>query len=222
MNRKEIKSKAWEISKAHFKDVWIVYGFVLIFDYLINTLSNTLLKDFSTCLWKISNKCIISVGGLSSFIVSLVLSLGISFLVFGVYKCLLNIVRGKKVEFNDIFVYKNDWLKLFGISFITSLLINLGSLLIIPGIILEIVYSMRCYVYADNEGSIKETLASSRELIKGYKWDYFIFNLSFIGWIMLIVVTLGIAMIWVMPFILIAQTLYYEELKKAKNTKQAN
>ena len=55
--------------------------------------------------------------------------------------------------------------------------------------------------------------------MQGYKWDYFIFGLSFIGWILLIGFTFGIAMIWVMPFILIAQTLYYEELKKLKKVK---
>ena len=47
---------------------------------------------------------------------------------------------------------------------------------------------------------------------KCYKWGYFTFELSFIGWILLIGFTFGIAMIWVMPFILIAQTLYYDEL----------
>lgn len=216
IDRREIKKKAWEISKANFKDIWSGYGFVFLFIGLINGLSQTLINKFQKCIWSFKGECMYSVGSILSFVVSLLLNVSIAFILFGVYRYLLNIVRGKKVEFNDIFVYKKDWLKLFGISFVATLLINLGSILIIPGIILELAYGMMYYVYADKEESLKETLSGSRELMKGYKWDYFIFELSFIGWILLIGFTFGIAMIWVMPFILIAQTLYYEELKKIK------
>ena len=219
IDRKEIKKKSWDISKAHFKEIWMGYGFVLLFIGLINGLTETILQNFPKCLWSFKGGCMVSIGSILSFGVSLLLNVAIAFLMFGVYKYLLNIVRGKKVEFNDIFVYKQDWLKLFGISFVATLLINLGYVFVLPGIILELVYAMMYYVYADKEGDLKETLSESRELMQGYKWDYFIFGLSFIGWILLIGFTFGIAIIWVMPFILIAQTLYYEELKKLKKVK---
>ncbi|MDO4831277.1 MAG: DUF975 family protein, partial [Clostridia bacterium] len=43
------------------------------------------------------------------------------------------------------------------------------------------------YDYVDNNGkkSVIETMKSSRELMNGYKMDYFIFNISFVGWFFL-------------------------------------
>jgi uncharacterized membrane protein len=62
-----------------------------------------------------------------------------------------------------------------------------------------------------------EYLSKSRELMKGYKWDYFVFNLSFIGWILLSIITFGILFVYVIPYISIADTIYYDELKKIKD-----
>lgn len=219
INKKELKKKAWEISKTHLKDIWIAYGLIFIFSGLVNGLTETILQKFTKCIWSFKGECMISVGSILSLGVSLLLNVSIAFLVFGVYKYLLNLIRGKKVEFNDIFIYKKDWLKLFGISLVATILINLGTILIIPGIILELAYGMMYYVYADKEGNLKETLSGSRELMKGYKWDYFTFIFSFIGWVFLIGFTFGIAVIWVIPYLLIAQTLYYEKLKNIKEKK---
>ena len=53
--------------------------------------------------------------------------------------------------------------------------------------------------------------------MNGYKWDYFVFQLSFIGWILLGVITAGIAYIFICPYINVATVLYYEELKKVNS-----
>ena len=57
---------------------------------------------------------------------------------------------------------------------------------------------------------VKKALA----LTKGHKMDLFIFMLSFLGWFILVSVTLGIAAIWVLPYTVVALTLVYEKLKK--------
>lgn len=67
--------------------------------------------------------------------------------------------------------------------------------------------------------SCKEVMKRSEELMNGHKMDYFVFGLSFIGWMFLIVVTLGIATIWVAPYIEVATIMFYEELKKEKEVK---
>ena len=147
INRKELKKKAWEISKSHFKEIWIGYGFVFLFSLLTSFLTETIVTKFPKCVWMYKNQCMLTLGTGIASVVSFLLNVSIAFLIFGVYRYLLNIVRGNRVEFNDIFDYKKDWLKLFGISFVAPLLINLGYLFVIPGIILELAYAMIYYVY---------------------------------------------------------------------------
>ena len=57
-------------------------------------------------------------------------------------------------------------------------------------------------------------MKESWNLTKGYKMDLFIFGLSFIGWAILAPFSLGLLYIWLMPYMIIATTLLYEELKK--------
>ena len=65
-----------------------------------------------------------------------------------------------------------------------------------------------------NETGYMELINRSKKLMDGHKWEYFIFNLSFIGWDLLIIATLGIAAIWVVPYETTAKIMYYDELKK--------
>jgi hypothetical protein len=41
----------------------------------------------------------------------------------------------------------------------------------------------------------------SMELMEGHKWEYFVLGLSFIPWYLLCIITLGIASIYVSPYI---------------------
>ena len=74
-------------------------------------------------------------------------------------------------------------------------------------------YSQVYYVIVDNKdyGAL-ECLKESRTLMDGYKWDYLVFNFKFIGWILLTIFTFGIAGIYAIPYIIIAQTKYYDNL----------
>ena len=73
------------------------------------------------------------------------------------------------------------------------------------------------YILAD-EGATKmtykEVMDKSKKMMDGHKWEWFVFGLSFLGWGILGAITLGIAMIWVMPYMTIAQVMYYQELLK--------
>ena len=62
-----------------------------------------------------------------------------------------------------------------------------------------------------------EYLADSKMLMQGYKWDYFCFMLSFFGWILVGILTFGIAIIWVYPYVCVSQVLYYDALKEKKS-----
>ena len=46
----------------------------------------------------------------------------------------------------------------------------------------------------------------------GYKGDWFILNLSFIGWLLLVIVTGGLASIYVTPYMYVTEAIYANEI----------
>lgn len=220
MNFGKIKKEAWNIAKGNLWGIWGCYAFIMLLSSAASALATELTGKFKTCLFSFRNVCWVTNGTIVAEVISILISIVITFLMFGMYNYLLKLVRNENPTFNDLFEFKKDFFKLFCLSFLVNIIINLGSLLIIPGIILELAYSMVYYIYVDHEGGIKETMKASREMMKGYKWNYFLFGLSFIGWILLCLLSLGIGLIWLVPYLLVAQTIYYEELKKIKNSKK--
>lgn len=133
---------------------------------------------------------------------------------YGLSLYILNVIRGKEFSLNDLKAYYPQFVRVFLISLISYLLIAVASILIVPGIILTLAYSFRTFVAVDNEElSSIEVLKKTREMMKGHKLDYFIFGLSFLGWIFLAALTLGILAVWLVPYIIVANALYYENIK---------
>ncbi|WP_410208189.1 DUF975 family protein [Fusobacterium sp.] len=105
---------------------------------------------------------------------------------------------------------------LFGLLFIT-----LGSIAIVAGIFVVIVkvieYSMARYIILDKPDiKIRKALKESKTLIYGYKMNYFMMILKFIGWIFLVIVTFGIAALWVGSYWGTTEAQFYRKLKKIK------
>jgi len=53
-------------------------------------------------------------------------------------------------------------------------------------------------------------------MMQGYKNDYFLLQLSFIGWGILCSLTLGIGFLWLTPYIKTGNAIFYRELKKIR------
>lgn len=104
---------------------------------------------------------------------------------------------------------------------VKRIFVFLWSLLfIIPGIVMSYAYEMTPYILNDNPDlGAKETLDLSREMMKGHKWELFVLDLSFIGWFLLSIVTLGIADIfYVHPYYSSTHAAFYEALKAQAGT----
>ena len=89
---------------------------------------------------------------------------------------------------------------------------------IIPGIIKSVEYSMIPYVLADcPELSTREVFRETRALMKGCKWKLFWLEFSFIGWYILCTLTLGIGLIFFLPYheATIAKFYHYAREKQA-------
>lgn len=149
-------------------------------------------------------------------LVLLVISLLFAIVMIAYKKYILNFVRTGKFEFSDIIdCFKEKWLNILVATVLMGLIVFACSLLfVIPGIIMALAYGMVSYVVIDTDLSGVDSLKKSREMMKGYKWNYFVFGLSFIGWILLVPFTFGLLLIWLFPYMTVADALYYEELKK--------
>ena len=111
-------------------------------------------------------------------------------------------------------VYRDNFLKAFLVPLLQGLFVFLWSLLFfIPGVIMAYAYSMAIYVANDNpELSAMDAIRKSRELMDGHKWDLFVLDLSFIGWIFLCLLTFGIGFFFLAPYIEMAHVEFYREL----------
>ena len=92
-------------------------------------------------------------------------------------------------------------------------------LLVIPGIIAALALTMVTFIVIDSDTAGNDAIKASWDMMKGYKWDYFVFILSFLGWIILVPFTLGILAIWLIPYMQISSVLYYEKLKEKTEVK---
>lgn len=140
-------------------------------------------------------------------------------LYVGLNMAYLHITRGdKEVTIGSAFEGCYDFKSNLVLGLMHNLIIWLWSLLlIIPGIIKGFSYSMAYYIKADHpEYGWRECLEESEKMMKGYKLKYFLLNLSFIGWLLLSIVTFGLASFWVSAYMSTASAVFYDELKREK------
>ncbi len=75
-------------------------------------------------------------------------------------------------------------------------------------------FSQAFFILAeDRSKSITECLSESAEMMKGYKWEFFVLELSFIGWWIVSALTLGIGGLWVAPYQKVTEANFYLNLK---------
>ena len=87
-------------------------------------------------------------------------------------------------------------------------------LLLVPGFIASFALFLVPYLLKDNpELSIMDTLRLSRRMMEGHKMQLFKLQLSFIGWIFLNFLTLGIGMLWLMPYMMTTLAAFYQDVK---------
>ena len=137
-------------------------------------------------------------------------------LAIGFYGATLKVIRGEQPEVVDLFDgFKNNFTNALLLTFLNGLFIVLWSLLlVIPGIIKALSYSMSYFILAENPGmSQADARRASMVMMEGNKWRLFCLELSFIGWAILSGLTAGILSLWVTPYMYTAVAAFYEDLK---------
>ena len=126
-----------------------------------------------------------------------------------------------KAEIRELaYCYDHGYLNVVKTVFLRDLYIVLwGLLLIIPGIIKSYEYRMVNYILAENpEMNTKEVFAMSRDMMRGNKWRAFVLDLSFLGWHLLSLITIGLAGIfYVFPYRNMTNAALYEYLRYGRN-----
>ena len=87
-------------------------------------------------------------------------------------------------------------------------------LFIVPGIIVGLMFSQSYYILSEDPSkSITQCIKESVDMMNGHKWDLFYLELTFIGWWLLTAITVGIAGLWVAPYVKVTETNFYLSIK---------
>lgn len=120
------------------------------------------------------------------------------------------------VQLGDMFRgFQDDFGGTFLIGFLSQLFVALWSLLfLIPGIVKSYAYSMAYYVKLDHpDYGWKACIDESRRLMNGHKWEKFVLDLSFLGWILVGALCLGVGTLWVTPYMAATEAQFYEYVR---------
>ena len=149
-------------------------------------------------------------GLLSAFVLTPAFALSI-------YNVYLAVANDGDVKASDAFSGFNNFWAAFKVTFMVGLFTFLWSLLfVIPGIIKSISYSMSMYILSENpDKPTMDCINESKEMTEGHKMELFVLGLSFIGWILLGTITLGLGFIYVIPYMNTTFANAYKSLKKA-------
>lgn len=209
MDRIKIKERAKEFAFANKWNIWkpylVIYAISFVFGFVL---------------------ALFNIGTTNPIYSLLTTALEIALLPasIGVVYYTINLVKGKNLDVKEALMSKYKYfLPILAVTLLVGIFTALWSLLlIVPGIIYSLKMTMVNNLLAENDLEkvpFKEIMKTSEEMMDGYKMDYFVFCLSFLGWILLSAITFGVGLIWTLPYMTTAQVMYYEELKKEKKIK---
>jgi uncharacterized membrane protein len=135
-------------------------------------------------------------------------------LTVGMAYAFLKLTRGMQGEIGDVFRGFDLFVPAFVMQLLIGIFVILWSLLlIIPGIIMALAYSMAPYILWDNpQLSGYEAIQKSKEMMKGNKGRLFGLYLSFFGWFLLCIMTAGIGFIFLAPWVQASVAAFYQDL----------
>ncbi len=205
MSFERIKSTARENLRGHWPEVIVT---VLIYLALTQLFTNQQrVVEISSRGTQFSGTS--AFFNLLSFIVSGPLSYGL--MIF------FRRLREKTANIADLFIGFKRFGDTFLLHFFSTLFILLWTLvLIVPGIIAAIRYSMAYLIMTENpDMSGLEAIDASKMLMDGHKSEYFGFTVSFIGWFLLSILTFGIGFLFLIPYFNAAKVEFYEVIKRS-------
>lgn len=190
---------------------WLLYLVLYyLIDYPFSTLINTFKIPFpeGSFLFLLAEYTIFYLGVFPVAFLTGVFSQGLTSIQ-------LNLSNNMNVELGDLFSQMSFFI---GCGILT-LIINIAFFILpffffFPLIIGYYALSMAPFVYVDDPYmSPLEAISESIRIMNGHKIDLFKLHLNFLLWILLGFVTLGLAFIYVVPYVLQAEANFYNDIK---------
>lgn len=156
----------------------------------------------------ISGLSVIPILGVLIVLLTLPIAYGFAIVMFNVFK-------GGEVDFGILFEGFSDYGRILGTKLLQAIYTFLWALLLlIPGVIKHYSYAMTDYILKEkpelrNNAAIEKSMA----MMEGNKMKLFLLDLSFIGWAILCLFTLGIGYLFLQSYMSVTRAAFYEDLK---------
>ncbi|WP_034553034.1 DUF975 family protein [Carnobacterium funditum] len=226
-SRVELKAEAKELLSGRWKDAILLNVVPTLLFIIVMAISLSVLA----VLWReiglnpvsysmASNDGDNGSGTTSAGIISTLITVGISYTFLDWLRDPEMRIQSLKQAF-QVFT-KKYFLGTLLIYLMTSIFVFLWALLlVIPGIIKSFSYSQAYFIFKDrksvSEGgkvSALDCITESKKMMDGHKWEYFVLQLSFIGWGILSILSLGIGFLWLNPYLNATTAAFYKNLSE--------
>lgn len=221
-SRQEIKTYVKNTFRNNWKNAILLTFIPVIISLVINISSYTHKIPAPYGSWMLNLPS-------SAGFITIIISIFIYLLTIGATFQFIDWLKNKNLEFSPLkssfrVFNSEDFWKIIGIMIIIYFFTVLWTLLfIVPGIIKAYSYSQAFNLYKEakengtaDQYNLVDYVTQSKILMNGHKADFFVLNLSFIGWFLLSVVTLGISSFWVIPYFTATRAEFFNELIKNK------
>lgn len=199
-------------AKESLKGKWgSTIGIILIYG-ILTAIGSSLQSRYEYVDGNLINTTPVGLGILGSVISIVVICL----FYFGYVSYFLKISRNEKVGVEELWSKPKMFFKCLVVTILITIILCVGYvLLIIPGIILSLCYSMTYYIMLDDEKiSPIKAMKKSREMMRGHKRELFCLIMSFVGWFLLSILTCFILLIWIVPYINTSIANFYNKIKE--------
>lgn len=222
LNSKELRAKAWNALKGKY---WTAFAVSLV-TVLVLGLSGNIVQTIN----EMNNSGIT----MDENMVSVVVNFGINLASAATIMAMLTVIfiegpvklgearyyvlntQGTP-EFKELFAAfnKEDYMNVVLVQMIKSLKIYGWSMLfLIPGIVKSYEYAAIPYILAENpQTSLNDAFAQSKAMMNGNKFRLFKLHLSFIGWQLLAMMTMGVGYFFLRPYMKAAEAEFMAQLK---------
>ena len=192
--------------KVTLKNFWFLVV-IMIIDFVLNggsyTTNNSENIDSSVLTIAI-------IGGLAIAVFAMIVRIGMK-MIF------IKLSRGEKTGFGELVAHYRRFWSYLGASILYGFVVTAGLiLLVVPGIIWGIKYSMFSYLIVDKKMSALEALRESSKITMGEKWPLFLFGLLSILIAIAGFLALGIGAFFAIPTIYLATAYIYLKLSGQK------
>lgn len=147
-------------------------------------------------------------------LVKLAVSIGL-FIIFILFLFIIGMIATPFLDIPDVNSFIEIVATAAGISVwllvITYIIFYIAC--VVANVIIDYIYGMTYYIKADHpDKAIIDCMIESRRLMRGKKWNLFVLDLTFIGWMLLSILTLGIGLLWLAPYICTAHACFYKDI----------